>query len=153
MDKAIVLSSSEWMSQIAHVLRERIGVAADVANLKPVIAAILDHLFYGQPLKGSGSLDEILAEYGVFSDPRAALIEQLLPSVIGLIQRGFGVLYPSRVYRYTFLGGDNILLRELPHEEEVQTVVDQPDRETYLLDLADGTADYYPDRLRRSMGC
>jgi hypothetical protein len=154
MSRTVVVSSAEWIGQITETLRPRLGIAAEVADHKPIVCALFDHLLHGAPLTGgSDSLEAIYEAYGLFTEVRQALTDDLLLQMSTILQRGFGLIYPARHYTYHFFGLDNILLRETLPSCRAPTDADDLTPDAWQQGLEQGAGDYYPERLRRSMGC
>lgn len=154
MNKQVIISTVEWMEQIRSTLRPRIGVVADVIELKDTMLALLDYFFHSEALATHVSLQSILEGFSIPSDIRHELSERLMDQVAILINRGFGAVIPSRSYTYRLFGQDSILLHESTNQIAPPLIKDEPTTlEQYLSGIEDGAGDYLPERLRRSLGC
>lgn len=136
MTKRVLLSANELMEAFQVALEDHIGGSLTVSLIRDVIESTLDHYCYGRITRNT--TQAVLVEYGVAPDLVQQITDRLHTSLLTVIQRGFGIIHPTRSYSYQWLNNHTLLVEEsqyrLPPVEEASN---------------DDNGDYIPERMRR----
>lgn len=142
MTRAIRLSTREAMAAMETTLAKYVGVVAAIANHQHLLEGLLDYYLLEANPTHYQRVSNALDPYGIPTEVRHQLLKRLLEDIARLIQRGFGLLYPSKNYTYVFEDMDTLVVLE----QDVPTPC-------YLgkqtVSGHDGYGDFIPERLRR----
>lgn len=150
MAKKVLLTARDLIEFVQGALGPYIGIAAEVADHRPMVEVVLDLYCFGQNIKHRKTVREMASEYSVPTDIAVEIEETLTRTLLTVIQNGFGLIYPSRFYRYHWFNEGDIIIEEFaakPADFE-----DEPlDIELVLDPAEDGSFDtgFTPERLRR----
>lgn len=114
MARKILLSGEEVIGYVEYRLRPYLGVAAEIANHLPLVAAVLQDYLLGET---PNSVRQMILEYGVPSDIAQEIQEHITSDLVGTINRGLQRVYPGRIYRFElFENGDALIEEYSPYE-------------------------------------
>lgn len=141
MTKGVRISLAEGLGFFEDTLNNYIGIAASIANHRPLMEALLDFYFIDASPNQEAKVVSYLESFGVPTDVKKAMVSDLLRDVAKLVQLGFGILYPSKQYSYYFEDDVTIVVRELV--------------DLTIWPVDDGSMDdsidaYIPERLRHA---
>jgi hypothetical protein len=144
--KRVLISAVDLVGYVQGALRPYIGVAADIADHRPLVEVVLDHYCYGRNMTHRQSVVEMVCGYGIPTDVARTVEETLTRDLLTVIQTGFGLIYPCRYYRYQWFNDGDVLV-----DEFLEIPADFDDIELVLepMDSTEGMGDYVPERLRR----
>lgn len=137
MPKRVLLSANELMESFQVTLADHVGGTLTAGFVRAAIESILDQYCYGRYLN-TGTTEHLLLQYGVPQDVVQSAMDRLTNSLLGIIQRAFGVIHPTRSYSYQWINRGDLLIDEsqyrLPAAEEASN---------------DDNGDFIPERQRR----
>ena len=146
MRKRVLISAVDLVGHVSGALRPYIGVAAEIADHKPLVEVVLDLYCYGRNMTRRQSVVEMVCAYGVPTDVARQVEETLTDTLLTVIQSGFGFIYPCRHYRHQWFNDGDLIIDEyleLPADFDDIEIVLEP------MDSSEVMGDYVPERLRR----
>lgn len=145
MAKRVLISAVDLVTYVQGALRPYIGVAAEIADHKPLVEVVLDRYCYGRSLHRQNVVEMVCA-YGIPTDVAREVEETLTQGLLTVIQNGFGLIYPSRRYHHQWFNDGDLIV-----DESLEPSTDYDGIELVMdpQEPIDGMGDFVPERQRR----
>lgn len=144
--RRLVLTVEEIISSVEETMRPYLGAAAYVADHMSLVIAVMEEFCYSHE---HDPIDDILEGYSLPTEIRRSIHQNVTTSLIGIITRGFGTIWPSRHYSFRISQGD-VYIEERNYVDNRLRVEPEETSESITKGIEQG--DHYPERMRRIAG-
>lgn len=148
----IVLDGGGIIQRITEALKPWLGPAANYCNYIPIVESTLGYMLHGQVLYPASEVSNMIQSYGIPFEPAESIVNDIELFIEDTLLLAIGENMFDLNYAWDIRPNADIYLTIIPPSFQN---VNNSDNADWLDSIRKGIAagDYYPEHLRRLVGC